>query len=194
MPFKDPDLRRAYQAEWLRSRRDRGISVLGGACARCGSTDDLEVDHVDPASKDPRLRSATGTGTLWSWSWERVLAELKKCQLLCRKHHLEKTASQDGRWFARRGVHNGNAKLSNKDVLRIRASREPAATLAAEYGVHRVTIQRIRTATRWKHVHAPLEEGLTRLTLNQENASSNLARSTHHRRHSRAAVDCGPIF
>jgi len=57
-----------------------------GPCVLCGSSDDLEVDHLDPTVKDSHR--------IWSWSLERRTAELKKCQVLCSKCHKQKTREQ----------------------------------------------------------------------------------------------------
>lgn len=34
------------QREWARRVRDELITKLGGKCQRCGSTDELEFDHI----------------------------------------------------------------------------------------------------------------------------------------------------
>lgn len=79
MPYRNPKRQRRYQREWLRRRRAEWIASQGGACARCGRTDWLEVDHIDPTTKvDHRV---------WSWSEERRVPELAKCQVLCKRCH-----------------------------------------------------------------------------------------------------------
>jgi hypothetical protein len=50
------------------------------------------------------------------------------------------------------GSANHNARLSEEDVLAIRASGAGAGTLAATYGVDRQTIWAIRTGRTWKHL------------------------------------------
>jgi hypothetical protein len=80
---------REYQREWLRKRRTDWLADK--ACSVCGVRDRLEIDHIDPATKDPKLKGKAGTGALWSWSNERREAELAKCQVLCHSHHLMKT-------------------------------------------------------------------------------------------------------
>ena len=80
---------RDYQLKWMTARRQRGIILLGSRCYRCDATEDLQFDHIDPATKHPALKSITGS--FWSWSWDRIEAELAKCQLLCRSCHQEKT-------------------------------------------------------------------------------------------------------
>jgi|SRR6516164_3517982 hypothetical protein len=88
-----------WATEWDRSEYDRGryqaakqqlIELLGGKCQVCGTTEDLQFDHVDP-----ELKSFTITGR-WNRSQEELQAELDKCQLLCGPHHREKTKA-DGR-------------------------------------------------------------------------------------------------
>jgi 5-methylcytosine-specific restriction endonuclease McrA len=85
--------KREYQRAWLLARRNRGVALLGSCCADCGSFDNLEFDHIDPETKDSRLKgSDRGTGSLWSWSWERIEIELAKCQLLCTACHKKKSS------------------------------------------------------------------------------------------------------
>lgn len=68
-----------------RRRRERMTEYLGGKCAVCGSISNLQIDHVDRASK------SFDVSQNWSSSWEMLVTELDKCQLLCRAHHIEKT-------------------------------------------------------------------------------------------------------
>lgn len=82
----------AYMAEYMNrryhQRRARAIAILGGCCVICGSTESLEIDHADRATKLIDL------GRRWSTSESAYLAELAKCQLLCRQHHKEKSANE----------------------------------------------------------------------------------------------------
>ena len=86
----------AYMAEYMRrriaERRGKAIVQLGGKCAICGSTEELEFDHVN---RDPDPRSRKGHGTMWTFSEARLQKELEKCQLLCKLHHLEKTRKEN---------------------------------------------------------------------------------------------------
>lgn len=54
-----------------------------GPCRKCSSWENLELDHIDPSTKESHL--------IWSWSDERRLIELAKCQPLCHKCHKLKT-------------------------------------------------------------------------------------------------------
>ena len=65
--------------------------MLGGACVRCGAVEQLEFDHIDPATKSFNLSIG------WSRSWDTIVAELGKCQLLCHDCHKAKSdAEQTG--------------------------------------------------------------------------------------------------
>ncbi len=81
MPFASPEQRKAYQREWMRKRREQWISE-NGPCKRCGSKENLEVDHIDRSTKIDHK--------VWSWSLERRTKELSKCQVLCHDCHTEK--------------------------------------------------------------------------------------------------------
>jgi 5-methylcytosine-specific restriction endonuclease McrA len=84
MPFKDPQALRDYQRAYVARRRSDFLA--GKVCVDCGSTDQLEIDHVDPAEKiDHRL---------WSWAEGRRLAELAKCVVRCRDCHISKHAAE----------------------------------------------------------------------------------------------------
>jgi 5-methylcytosine-specific restriction endonuclease McrA len=83
------DNKRAYDLAWRIKRRQQWFDQKG-PCAVCGSEQELEVDHIDPATKDPKLKDAMGLG-FWSWSKLRLEKELEKCQVLCKACHLAKT-------------------------------------------------------------------------------------------------------
>lgn len=78
----------AYMREYIKKRakekRKWAIDKLGGKCVECGSTDNLEIDHIDPKKKSFTF------GKLWSLAKSKVEAELAKCQLLCTDCHRKK--------------------------------------------------------------------------------------------------------
>ena len=78
--------KREYQRRWLRKRRETWIQA-NGPCRYCGSLENLEVDHIDPATKIAH--------NVWSWSEARRAIELKKCQVLCATCHQVKTAHEN---------------------------------------------------------------------------------------------------
>lgn len=84
MPYKDINKQRAFQRN--RCRRNRFSFFKGKKCVKCDSTKRLELDHIDPKTKVSHC--------IWSWSEERRNEELKKCQVLCKKCHKEKTKKE----------------------------------------------------------------------------------------------------
>lgn len=82
MSYKNKEKQREYQRLWLLKQRAEWIHE-NGPCANCGSTEKLEVDHIDGTKKVNHR--------VWSWSKERRAAELKKCQVLCNSCHKQKT-------------------------------------------------------------------------------------------------------
>ena len=89
---------RIYQRAKRGRSREWALARLGGACVVCGSTEDLQFDHKDPATK---LFEISKAGT---YAREKFEAELAKCQLLCVKHHIEKTL-RDAEATSARGTH-----------------------------------------------------------------------------------------
>jgi len=65
-----------------------------------GGTQHLEFDHRDPIEKQAqatrRLRAKDDRGRSMRWDWhpDRVLEELAKCDLVCRKCHQKRTDSR----------------------------------------------------------------------------------------------------
>ncbi len=74
---------RAYQREWVAKRRRMWLE--GKRCSRCGSTDRLELHHVDPSTKISHQ--------FWSWRRSRFEAEVSKCIPLCSDCHAITTAA-----------------------------------------------------------------------------------------------------
>lgn len=81
MPCRTREEQRAYQRAWLARRRKAWLEA-NGPCARCGSRENLEVDHID--------RTQKVSHHIWSWSAVRRDAELAKCQVLCQSCHIQK--------------------------------------------------------------------------------------------------------
>lgn len=81
--------KREYMAKRYKERREYVIKKLGGKCVECGSTLQLEVDHKDSEDKE-----FNPFGRFWSYPMRFLDLELEKCQLLCRKHHIEKSRAQ----------------------------------------------------------------------------------------------------
>jgi hypothetical protein len=77
----------------------RLTKLLGGKCTQCGTTKRLQFDHVRPETKSFALGDY-----ILRCSWAKLLAEVKKCQLLCPVCHTLKTLKDRGQVPAR-GTH-----------------------------------------------------------------------------------------
>lgn len=101
-------------------RRNRAEYFDGKSCVKCGSTRNLELDHIDPSQKTSHR--------IWTWSPERRAAELAKCQVLCHDCHLEKTSAERAarvkcgtEWAYRKGC---RCDLCRSEVSKIRKARD----------------------------------------------------------------------
>ena len=143
MGYKDPEKQKEYLAHWSKETRERRRSewfAANGPCACCGSWDDLELDHVDPATKVHHA--------VWTWGDRRREAELAKCQALCHGCHLAKSRPENIEQA--RGEKNGKAVLTRSQVAEIRArASERQIDLAEEYGVAAPTIRHILSGDTW---------------------------------------------
>lgn len=101
--MSEQEYQRNYQLQRYHRRHAQAIVILGGKCVKCGATEDLQIDHVDPATKEIELSK------LWGVSEERWKRELAKCQLLCRPCHKTKTSSEQ-----RRDVHGTWGMIRNR--------------------------------------------------------------------------------
>lgn len=90
-----------YMRERRANRRKRLIDMLGGLCDRCDSDEGLEFDHVDPSTK-----LFTLSGKSLDKPWSVIVAEAKKCQILCTPCHKAKTKRESpcphGSWRHRK--------------------------------------------------------------------------------------------
>lgn len=84
MPMKNSIEQAEYQRKWMAKRR--AAYFADKCCARCKSTYNLEINHIDPTTKISHR--------IWSWSTERRNEELKKCEILCNPCHKDYTAAQ----------------------------------------------------------------------------------------------------
>ena len=74
-----------YNQTYYFRKRKEYISILGGECRWCGSKEKLTFDHMVAKTKKYNISSIV------TYNSKKVLAELKKCQVLCRSCHRKKT-------------------------------------------------------------------------------------------------------
>lgn len=89
MKSSDEKQVREYHRAYWRKRRQKIIDFLGGECVECGEADFLEFDHIDPNDKSFDIKANV------TLSNSEVYEELKKCQLLCKTCHQQKTAKEN---------------------------------------------------------------------------------------------------
>lgn len=82
------EYQRKYQKNRYHGRKDQAFKMLGGKCSVCGTTRGLELDHKNPDTKKFNVTK------LWSVPEEEFKREVRKCKLLCKKHHRERTSKQ----------------------------------------------------------------------------------------------------
>jgi hypothetical protein len=84
-----PERNREYLNKRYADQRAAFIEYLGGTCVVCGTTEGLQIDHID------RKLKSFAVGRLWSVEkLSQVYQELDKCQLLCGPCHWNKSAKE----------------------------------------------------------------------------------------------------
>ena len=91
---------RDYWNSRRKNRRQKFIDLLGGQCERCGATDNLHFDHMDPKKKKFRIADRLDAPIV------ELENEVNKCRLLCPLCHRAKTKEFDehGQPKARHGT------------------------------------------------------------------------------------------
>lgn len=92
-----------YMAKRRAKRRSDLFAFLGNRCNRCGISEGLVFDHIDPTTKSFQL---SGRGLDRAWSV--ILLEVAKCQLLCKPCHAKKTGTE-------RSVEHGGGSSGKKN-------------------------------------------------------------------------------
>ena len=77
-----------YKREKRKRWRSKCVEYLGGKCVKCGTTHNLQFDHIKRETKKYNIADrVTNDFTI-------LKEELDKCQLLCVPCHLKKTAKE----------------------------------------------------------------------------------------------------
>lgn len=74
-----------YNKQRYWERMNAAKEYLGGVCKHCGSSDNLELDHIDRHTKE-FVVSQYGRSVSKDKFWD----EVNKCQLLCKSCHIKK--------------------------------------------------------------------------------------------------------
>lgn len=94
---------REYHLKRYHKLKAEAIIKLGSKCCKCNSTSDLQIDHIDPKTKNFPISK------LWGISKDKFWEEISKCQLLCHKCHIQKTFTNGdgGKFFVKCGTYSG---------------------------------------------------------------------------------------
>lgn len=76
-----------YQATRRKEAKAKVAELLGSICQRCGFEHlaALDFHHIDPTLKEFRLSDAIVRTK--KYTWEQIVAEVEKCELLCKNCH-----------------------------------------------------------------------------------------------------------
>lgn len=80
--FRQKTMTSDYWKKLYYKKKNEAIQKLGGKCVKCGEEENLEFDHIDPATKKFSITNLIR---------QNITGELAKCQLLCKKCHQDKT-------------------------------------------------------------------------------------------------------
>lgn len=119
--------------------RDSFIKAFG-PCVQCGSSDRLEVDHIDPRTKKYRPHTL-GKAVK---NPDTIRSEFLKCQVLCKECHIRKSCTD-----------RGFRILTQQEIDLIftyRAVGRGSGSISKELGVSDDTIWRILKGYSYKHL------------------------------------------
>lgn len=141
--MKDRSYHRDYSRNYYHIRKAELIQKLGGKCEICGCTAGLQFDHINPDTKTFSIAK------LLSYSKDTVDAELKKCQLLCKSCHLEKSRKDIGSKLT--GIRNpfygkhGSAFPRSKAIIDLDTGKEydSATEFAKEFELNPSSVARV---------------------------------------------------
>lgn len=109
----------------------------------CGTRKNVEVDHVDRSTKTMTFVRMTAV------KYETFIDELSKCQLLCKRHHIEKTSTEQS-------VPHGGGKTGKKGCYCVKCAplkREYNRAFKAAKRGKPLSEARLPPAERLKELH-----------------------------------------
>ena len=135
--MKSKEQHRKYNLQYYYNKRNKLIQKLGGHCVMCGSTENLEFDHINSSDK------SFGVGAHMQYGEDHLQPELDKCQLLCHNCHIQKT-----KIFKDSGV-KIDKDIANLICEEYATSNITQKQLGEKYGLAQTTIGCIVRGTRW---------------------------------------------
>ena len=79
--MQDLEKRRQWHRDYKKMRRQKIKDYLGNKCVGCGTSENLQFDHIDRKNKKFIISNNVNR------NWEDLTAEADKCQLLCKECH-----------------------------------------------------------------------------------------------------------
>ena len=184
-----------YMSARRNKRRVELIGILGGVCVRCGTSQDLEFDHIVPGSQDFRI---SGRGL--DKPWDQLVTEVAKCQLLCSScHHKKTTESYEtlGGWNANtsRIPEHGTAACYSRLKCRCAACRKAKQLYRAKLvpylgNIEKSTVSTTELVAR-KRASNKLKQTYIRSIPVEPSFDVDLAKQLHKNQHSPALCPCG---
>lgn len=100
---------RCFNSARYHKLKKKYTDKLGGKCACCNNTTNLEFDHIDRNNKEFDVSQ-----NILCKAQSEIESELEKCQLLCHSCHVEKSISEGS--FSKFGEANPWYKKTGKDM------------------------------------------------------------------------------
>ena len=85
--YRTPEENRLKNEKQRQERKDYLLESLGSCCIKCGSTESLEFDHINPALKKSRQ-------SFLSMGLSTLETEIDNIQVLCHTCHKTKSTAQ----------------------------------------------------------------------------------------------------
>ena len=92
-------------------RRKILLEHLGGKCVGCGTTENLQFDHID------RTQKSFTIGKSMDYSMEKLIPEVEKCQLLCYNCHEIKSLINHDKDKLAEGYRVSNVTKDGNDII-----------------------------------------------------------------------------
>jgi hypothetical protein len=119
MGYSTKEERKAWRLRTYAERRAAWFADK--QCEFCGATEDLQLDHINPAEKSYR-----NAHNVWLWGKKKREAELAKCRALCRSCHVER------HYVHRRTAKHGTAAM-HSNGCRCRPCNDAKVAYNREY-------------------------------------------------------------
>ena len=98
--------------QYNKDKRQKLLNQFGACCNVCGSTENLQFDHLDKHTKKGNV-----TTILYTRGFGEAVEEAKKCQLLCDKCHRVKTSIHHDNQSLLYGVRIADIEYKENEII-----------------------------------------------------------------------------